>query len=275
MSIHRGLMQGRLLPPVDEQIQSFPKDLWPEEFLKAKEIGLDCIEFIFDGQNIDHHPLLTEVGQMQILNAISTSGVQVLSICADYFMHYPLFQEGQDACFKLHQLIEAASRLSVWTIVLPFVDESSLKSSQDQELLIKNLRPALDLAAEKRMTLSLETDLSPKDFKKLLDSIDHSSVKVNYDIGNSASLGFDVEEEWGTYGAKVADVHIKDRTLNGGTVPLGQGDALFDQLFIQMKKYDFKGPIILQGARGPLGSEVQTVQEYLIKLDQWMGVFPE
>ena len=48
---------------------------------------------------------------------------------------------------------------------------------------------------------------------------------INYDIGNSACLGYDPEEEINNYGDRIYNVHIKDRLLHGSTVPLGSGNA--------------------------------------------------
>ena len=36
-------------------------------------------------------------------------------------------------------------------------------------------------------------------------------IKVNYDSGNSASLGYDPTDEFAAYGERVGSVHIKDR----------------------------------------------------------------
>jgi hypothetical protein len=41
-----GVMQGRLLLKYQGRYQAHPKDYWQEEFKSAKEIGLNCIEFI-------------------------------------------------------------------------------------------------------------------------------------------------------------------------------------------------------------------------------------
>ena len=42
-----GIMQGRLSPPLNGMIQSFPKDTWRDEFNIASEVGFDAIEIIF------------------------------------------------------------------------------------------------------------------------------------------------------------------------------------------------------------------------------------
>ena len=47
-----GIMQGRLSPPIDGRIQAFPINDWESEFEKASKIGFDCIEWIFDMEDI-------------------------------------------------------------------------------------------------------------------------------------------------------------------------------------------------------------------------------
>ena len=44
------------------------------------------------------------------------------------------------------------------------------------------MRPAIEL--------HLETSLAPAEFVKLLDRMPHPKLKVNYDSGNSSSLGY-------------------------------------------------------------------------------------
>ena len=41
-------MQGRLLPKYKGRYQAHPFGYWQDEFPIASELGLDCIEFIFD-----------------------------------------------------------------------------------------------------------------------------------------------------------------------------------------------------------------------------------
>ena len=102
----------------------------------------------------------------------------------------------------------------------------------------------------------METDLPPREFKILIDGFNNNNIKVNYDIGNSASLGYNVEEEFKFYGNYISDVHIKDRVFNGGSVELGSGDADFDALVIELKKIDYSGLIILQAYRDDEGLNI-------------------
>jgi L-ribulose-5-phosphate 3-epimerase len=81
-------------------------------------------------------------------------------------------------------------------------------------------------------------------------------VKVTYDSGNSASLGYDTREEFAAYGARVGSVHIKDRVRGGGSVPLGSGDTDFKVLSQCLEEVGFRGDFVLQVARGAAGDEV-------------------
>ena len=56
-------------------------------------------------------------------------------------------------------------------------------------------------------------------FRSLLDEIPHPLVKVNYDSGNSAALGYRPFDEFAAYGDRVGSFHIKDRLLGGGRSP--------------------------------------------------------
>ena len=51
-------------------------------------------------------------------------------------------------------------------------------------------------------------------------------MRVNYDSGNSASLGYRPRDEFAAYGSRVGSVHLKDRRLGAGTAPLGRGTPI-------------------------------------------------
>jgi hexulose-6-phosphate isomerase len=118
------------------------------------------------------------------------------------------------------------------------------------------LEAVLPTAQETGVELHLETSLAPADFARLLDQVSSPLVRVNYDSGNSSSLGFVPAEEFAAYGERVGSVHIKDRVLGGGTVPLGTGDADLPAVFAALEKSGYRGDITLQVARSEPGREV-------------------
>ncbi len=75
-------------------------------------------------------------------------------------------------------------------------------------------------------------------------------IQANYDIGNSASLGFDPDTELEAYGNKILNVNVKDRQLGGTTVPLGTGSADIQGVFQKLNEIGYSGGITMQAARG-------------------------
>jgi len=255
-----GVMQGRLLPKYKNRFQAHPIGYWKEEFHLAKNLGIDCIEFILDFNDLNKNPLMTKKGVLEIKAISEETGVAVKTICADYFMEAPLHSI-DNAVSKvsfdiLTKLIENTDILEIDDIVIPCVDISSLSDNDSINRFIKVIKKAIPLLELKEINLSLETDLSPPKFCSLLNQIPSSRVKVNYDIGNSASLGFDPEEELNAYGEKISDIHIKDRNLGSGSVPLGDGCADFDKFFIKLKDINYTGPFIMQAFRDDEGVEI-------------------
>jgi L-ribulose-5-phosphate 3-epimerase len=269
MSNKIGVMQGRLLPKFKGRYQAHPVGYWQEEFFLAADLDLDMIEFILDFNDVEHNPLLTDLGQKEIGEISQSSRVMVKTICADYFMEAPLHSSDTKVSKKstkmMEKLIDIAYKIEITDIVLPCVDQSSLKTVDDRERLINVLNPILLEAEKKAVNISLETDLSPDDFVKLLYRFNSINLKVNYDIGNSAALGFNPVEELDAYGSRISDIHIKDRNFNGGPVILGDGDAKFDKFFEKLVEIGYKGPFIMQAFRDNEGISIFKKQLEWIK----------
>ena len=255
-----GIMQGRLLPKYNNRYQAHPLGYWQEEFNIAKNVGVSYIEFILDHNDYQLNPLMTNFGISEISDIIQKSGIGVRSICADIFMEAPLHSENylvaKASIDILLKLIKNAAKLGITDIVIPCVDQSSLRGIVDQKRLLENLKAPIELATKMKINLALETDLAPIPFLDLLNKLDSDVVKVNYDIGNSASLGFDIFEEFNLYGNRISDIHIKDRELGGGSVVLGAGNANFKSFFEVFSNLDFKGPIVMQVYRDDEGVEI-------------------
>lgn len=256
-----GIMQGRLVPPVGGGIQAFPSRQWREEFAAAKRAELAAIEWIYDVDGDDVNPIASDEGIEEMLDLSRTTKVKVDSLCADYFMPEPLIKgsadERRNRVTKLVWLLDRCVAARISRVVLPFVDNSKVQGDDEIAALINFLKSAVVWAAERNLELHLETSLAPGLFAFVMNSVNHPSLKVNYDSGNSSSLGFDADEEFAAYGPHIGSVHIKDRILGGTTVPLGQGDTDFDKLARNLKQLNYDGDLILQVARDVSGEEVK------------------
>ena len=248
-----GIMQGRLVPKYKGRYQAFPMHYWQAEFHAARELGLSHVEFILDFNDWERNPLLSNTGIDSIKETVQESGVSVRSVCADYFMEARFHSTAhRDQSIEvLRKLIIFSAALGVRDIVIPCVDQSSLKTEADKVMLVESLKKVVEGAARFGIRLNLETDLAPEPFRELLDRFEPGTMFVNYDIGNSASLGFDPEKEFEMYGKFISDVHVKDRVLGGTTVKLGTGNANIDRVFSLLKSVGFRGNVVMQASRAP------------------------
>jgi hexulose-6-phosphate isomerase len=261
MSHKKGIMQGRLVPPVKDAIQAFPAENWRQEFSLSHLAGLQTIEWIYDKENAGMNPIATDDGIHQIMKLSGDTRVRVESLCADYFMDETLLQgtreERRTRETKLHWLLGQCKKAGISRIILPFVDNSRIATDTMAVELAALLRNTRFCARESSVEIHLETSLGPARFVSLLETIGDDFIKVNYDTGNSASLGYDVEEEFSAYGAFVGSIHIKDRIAGGTTVPLGTGNVNFRKFVSCLERIDYKGDFILQVARGDCGKELE------------------
>ena len=213
-----------------------------------------------DFNDVNQNPLIKNDGLFEIHKLVDETQVIVKTICADYFMDAPLQSKNtsisSSSANLLIQLIKNASSLGVTDIVIPCVDQSSLRTNDSIAKFIKKLIPIEEFAYKYDINLSLETDLPPLLFGELLDNFQSNKVTVNYDIGNSSALGFDFYEELRVYGSRISDIHIKDRVLGGGSVVLGSGNANFFAFFEALKKYSYEGPFIMQAYRDDQGIDI-------------------
>jgi hexulose-6-phosphate isomerase len=208
---------------------------------------------------------MTDSGKAEIKKVIASTGVRIDYICADIFMQQPLVRMTEETKSQnreyLLEILKNAKEVGAIGVEIPFVDNSSIKSETEKQEFIDVMQDAFKLAKDLELKLSLETDLPPTEFRELLENIDLDHVQANYDIGNSASLGFDPKEELEAYGVKILNVHVKDRKLGSTTVPLGTGNANINYVFQKLQEIGYSGGLTLQAARGE--HDIETAREQL------------
>jgi hexulose-6-phosphate isomerase len=259
-----GIMQGRLSPRIDGKIQAYPANTWQKEFEIAQEIGYAAIEWIVE-KPVETNALMTDLGKSEIKKVMASTGVRVDYVCADIFMQQPLVRMTQESKSQnskyLFEILQNAKEIGAIGVEIPFVDNSSIKNENEKQEFIDVMQDSFKQAKDLGLKISLETDLAPKEFKDLLEKIDLDYVQANYDIGNSASLGYDPEEEIEAYGKRILNVHVKDRKLGSTTVPLGTGNAKIEFVLEKLFESDYSGGLTMQAARGD--NDVETAKDQL------------
>lgn len=269
-----GIMQGRFTSSRGRGIQFFPFGEWEEEFEKATGLGLDEIDFIFDHDRYKENPLWSLEGVSRIISLSFKTRVGVRSICADFFMRrtpidWPWTETTILLRNHLNRLIENAFCIGTKIIEIPLLSESSITEVGRRANFIGFLYPCLLTAKSVGINLAVETDLPPQDLLSLV-SVFGRNVGVVYDTGNSVDWGYNPVEEIEMLGPHIVNVHIKDKILGQGTVPLGTGSVDFDAVFSSLNQVNYQGSFILQAARGMDGKEIETIRGQIDFLKEYL-----
>ena len=143
-------------------------------------------------------------------------------------------------------------------LVIPLVDNSSIGRTDkfDREDFL-NLTSVM---LETKVRIAFEVDLKPTETLDFISSFDSDLFGINYDIGNSAALGFNPIDELACYGSRVINVHVKDRELHGNTVRLGNGAAKFEDVTSSLSDQNYLGNYIFQTARATNSNHFEELQ---------------
>ena len=265
--MHRiGIMQGRLSPVRNGKIQTFPGEAWKKEFDLANEIGYELIEWVLDTTDLNINPLLTEEGRKEINAYKQQYGIEITSVCCDYFIEFPFHSKQQEIRLQSHgmllELIRVCREVGIMFIELPLIGQSSIKDKNDADIVVTLFNDLIPILEAKDMYLLLETDLSPQNLKELLYKMPSERILINYDTGNSAYWEFDTVFELSTYGDRIGNIHIKDCTPKDYSVMLGTGNVDFKLSFEWFNKCNYKGDFILQAVRG--GDDIELAKQFYL-----------
>jgi len=265
-----GFMQGRLSKIRKNRIQSFPWEFWKEEFPRANEIGLSIMEWTIDTEKFAENPLINSNGNEEIISLIEKFKIKVPSVTCDYFMENPPWKaDYKQIKESIALILKSMKNIGSQILVIPLVDNSSVLKSYSIEKVNEFFSELISDIRQQDLKIAFESDLSPIALSNFINNFDEKHFGINYDIGNSTSLGFDPAEEFSAYGARIINVHVKDRKKNGGTVPLGDGDANFLKIFKLLQVMNYQGNLILQTARSTEGKDVDALVKYKCLVEKW------
>lgn len=260
MNCKLGIFQGRLSPSIDGKVQFFPKDSWREEFKTARSLGFDLIEWVLDKDSIQDNPILSLEGLSEIKSLSDVHNVQVYGICTDNFMVDPFLENTE----VLKDLIRTTGNVGVEIIEIPLLGKSLVETTEQMKQTAEVLNDLESLCSEYNMKIALEVGLNTKGVLEFFEYVKNPHVSVNYDTGNSAYWGFDQLDEISHYSHLIGNIHIKDCTPELYSVPLGEGNVNFREVFDLLKEKKYNKHFILQTVRGENDIEVaKTFFEYI------------
>jgi len=170
-------------------------------------------------------------------------------------------------------IIDACNVIGIKQIILPLVDNGSIKSVKDEYKLIDFLQDNQKYILQKNIQVIFESDYNPSKLNKFIKNFDETTFGINYDMGNSAFFGYDPAKELELYGRRIKNVHVKERNLGGGTVPLGEGNVDFSLIFSELAKINYLGNFILQTAREIDENHQELIIFYKNMIDKFLNYY--
>lgn len=277
MTYQIGFMQGRLCDRVEGKIQAFPWRDWESEFRAAAVIDLHLMEWTLDQDLLYENPLMTKDGQEKIRALSRLHHLVIPSLTGDCFMQAPFWKVDDQTRTLLQAdflaICRASAEVGIRMIVVPLVDNGRLEDAAQENVLVDFLLAQQAFLTQHNLQVIFESDFTPPELTRFIARLPVERFGINYDIGNSAALGFKPAEEFAAYGARVVNVHVKDRVLGGTTVPLGTGNADFEAVFAALVQQNYQGNYILQTARAAEGSHSEVLSGYRDMTIQWIQRF--
>lgn len=247
-----GIIQGRLVPAWNGELQCFPRGRWEEEFELAARCGLINIELIVDRRDSDVNPVFSADGRANLVRASRRYGVTTASACLDDALEHSVVDPRAETF--LGPLAADLGQVGVATAVLPLMGASAASWPPSQEL-VAALRRIGDLYAKFGIRIALETHLTGSDLYRFLGIVAHRNVGVCYDTGNTTALGHDTVNDVRLLGPAIWHVHVKDKNEQGVNVPLGTGGAQVSAIMTELYSVGYTGALTLETPRGPVPAE--------------------
>lgn len=249
---------------------TLPVDLSMEEaFQLVKTSGFETIELNVSEENNDIGVLgLDSLGTCSILSTVSQDELlkihelskryelPISSISTNLHWKYSLNSEdssirnkGIELGKKMIDICEFLGGDSV--LIVPGViteddcyeDSYKLSQASIKEMAAHADKTAIQIGIENVWNQFL---LTPLEMKRFIDEIDHSSVKVYFDVGNVLQFGF--PNQWiETLGDRIIKVHVKDFRKDVGNITgftsLLSGDLNWPKTIASLRKIGYEGPL--------------------------------
>ncbi len=254
-----GFMQGRLIDSEKKNtIQFFPQKNWKKEINIAKNLKFNLMEWTIDLINIKKNPLYSKKQTIELKKILKINKFNVHSVTCDFFMQKPFFKENKKKKYLslLKKIIINSQIIGIRYIVIPLVDNSSLRNENQEKILVKEMNSFAKIL-KKNNKILFEIDYKPNKIKNFITKFG-KKFGINYDTGNSAGLDYKFEDEK-YYFKYVYNIHIKDRKKYGTTVRLGKGNWEPKKFFKYLKKIKYKNNLILQTARAKNNNHINEI----------------
>lgn len=231
---------------------------WEERLIAAKIAGYDYVEISIDESDMRLNRLdWTMDKRKELVDAIHKTGVQIPSMCLSGHRRFPLGSEDKEVREKALEIMQKAIKFAVdvgiRVIQLAGYDVYYDKSNEKTiEFFRQGLKKSIEWASSANIILAMEVmDYefmgSVEKIMKYVKEFNSPYFQVYPDLGNISAWGNNIAEDLEAGNGHIVAVHAKD-THPGEfrRIDFGTGCVDFVKGFKQLKKMNYKGPILIE-----------------------------
>lgn len=239
-----GIVQGRLSVSPKNRLQFFPKD-WQEEFISAKKINYDFIEFFSERKLNTNNPIWNNKKLIEYSKLSKKNNLKILNFCDDYIISHSINKKKTQ--IYIFKLLNNLNKLKIKNLILPMYGKSNLTdlNYKKYEKIIKKI-----LKKSKKIKILIESNISPNEFKIFKRNVNSKKLLFLFDTGNRINLKRDMYEDFLSMFNFIEHIHIKDKNIRKQNVKLNTGLVNFSKFFKILKKMKYKKNFTFETTRG-------------------------
>jgi len=214
----------------------------------ASEVGFEGVQLDVI-RNYKNKPALFEkITQKKFLEMGKKYNIKYPSIAVRELDQFSMFAEDNIGVNTVKRTVDIARDMNIPTVLIPNFGNSEIKNEQDFNMAVKILSEICDIAADYGIIIATESNLSPEDIERLINSIGRLNIRFYFDTQNHFLHGnYDMAKLLERMMPYVYEVHVKDgknKDLSGAL--LGKGDSGFYNCVEVLRKNSYSGWIITE-----------------------------
>ena len=213
---------------------------------QGRQAGLDGVEINVGGP-ADRLQIADDGFRQRHKDEMQKTGLKISSLMMGLLNDRPLASDPRGPAW-LEQSIDGARDLGARVILVAFFGNGDLldaagKIKEDAvDEVVKRLQAAAPRAKDAGVILAIENYLNAEQNARILDRINHESVRIYYDCYNTGGTkGYDVPAEIRFLKGRIAQFHFKN-----GPDYLETGKVKFEPIATAIKEIAYQGWIVLE-----------------------------
>jgi len=221
---------------------------------QAQGLGISALELTRPSFQGDRRWLSSAEGISRWYQSALAMGISLESYSATFAYEWPLIdRKGRvdlTSVDALADLVHSAAFLKIPLLHVPLLEAAAPKNPGDLRRYHQYLLPALEIAKQYHVQVSLETNWAA-DLSLSLAEMD-KALSISFDPGNCIALGRNPLHELITLEHCLGQIRLRDRRRHEifRSLPLGHGDVNWSELQQQLVKMSRRPQFVLAATGG-------------------------